>query len=187
MTPQERDLECLLRLQARDASGLEMLYDAYAATLYGVALRILRDAADAEDVVQETWTQVWKASATYDPHRGAVAAWLLTIARSRALDRYRSASARKRAHDSAEAGAPPPAPLADPGADSEQAQLAARIRQALETLPAEQRQVLELAYFGGLSQSEVAARLGKPLGTVKSWTRQGLSRLREAMPRAQWT
>src|SRR5262249_41841164 len=83
MTPQERDLECLLRVRSKDESGLEALYDAHGAILYGVALRILRSASDAEDAVQETWAQVWKSSASYDARRGSVAAWLMTIVRTR--------------------------------------------------------------------------------------------------------
>lgn len=187
MTPQERDLECLLRLRSRDASGLETLYDAYGAPLYAVVLRIVRDAAEAEDVVQEAWAQVWKSAASYDAKRGNVGAWLRTVARSRALDRYRTAASRARALDKAETAMPLPATPPDPAAHSEQAQLGQHMRAVLGELPREQREVLELAYFGGLSQSEIATRIGKPLGTVKSWTRQGLLRLRELTPRAQWT
>jgi len=183
MSPQERDLECLLRLQSRDPSGLETLYDAYGAQLYAIVVRIVRDAAEAEDVLQEAWAQVWKSAASYDAQRGTVGAWLMTVARSRALDRYRAAASRGRALDQAETVMAPPGAAPDPAAQTEQAQLGQHMRAALAQLPGEQRQVLELAYWGGLSQSEIAAQLGRPLGTVKSWTRQGLLRLRELTPR----
>jgi RNA polymerase sigma-70 factor (ECF subfamily) len=182
-TPQERDLGLLLRLQAQDADALAALYDVHGALLYGVALRIVRDGAEAEDVVQETWMQVWRSAASYDPRRGTVAAWLLTLARSRALDRWRAAAARQRAVQAAEVEAPPPAQPADPETTSAQSQLAAHVTRALASLPPDHRRVLELAYFAGLSQSEIAARLNTPLGTVKSWTRQGLSKLRQIVPR----
>lgn len=187
MTPQERDLECLLRLRSRDASGLETLYDAYGAQLYAVVVRIVRSPVEAEDVVQEAWAQVWKSAASYDAGRGTVAAWIMTVARSRALDRYRAAASRNRAVDRAETAMPAPPAGPDPAAHTEQAQLGRHMRAALDALPGEQREVLELAYWGGLSQSEIATQLGKPLGTVKSWTRQGLLRLRELTPRTQWT
>jgi len=187
MTPQERDLGYLLRLQAnRDESALAALWDAYGALLYGVALRILGSAADAEDVIQEAWLQVWKSSATYDSRRGTVGAWLLTVTRSRALDRWRSTASRRRAEDFAEVGSAPPPPAENPHTASEQNQLRARLGAALASLAPEHRQVLELAYFGGLSQSEISQRLDRPLGTGKSWTRQGLMRLREIVPQEDW-
>jgi RNA polymerase sigma-70 factor (ECF subfamily) len=186
MTPQERDLGYLLRLQAQDESALGALYDSYGALLYSVALRITGSASDAEDVVQEAWVQAWKSSSSYDPRRGTVAAWLLTLARSRALDRWRSLASRKRAHEAVEVEAQPPADPNDPHSLSEQSQLRARLGAALAALAPEQRQVLELAYFRGLSQSEIAARIERPLGTVKSWTRQGLLRLREMVPQEDW-
>jgi RNA polymerase sigma-70 factor (ECF subfamily) len=113
-----------------------------------------------------------------------VAAWLLTEARTRALDRYRSLAARGRAESAVdpEAGARP----ADPSASAANVQLGERVRSALAQLQPQQRQVLEIAYFEGLSQSEIAARLNAPLGTVKSWTRQGLLRLREILPQEEW-
>jgi RNA polymerase sigma-70 factor (ECF subfamily) len=129
--------------------------------------------------------QIWKQASSYDPRRGAVGAWLLTVARSRALDRYRSMSARIRAEGAIEPESTPAPP--DPAANAVQSQLTDRLHAALATLTPEQRQVLELAYFRGCSQSEIATRLGAPLGTVKSWTRQGLLRLREVVPKEQWT
>jgi RNA polymerase sigma-70 factor (ECF subfamily) len=169
---------------ARDEQALAELYDRYTPLLYPVALRILRSAADAEEVVQQAWLQVWKSAASYDARRGTVAAWLVTMARSRALDLYRSVSSRRRAEGQAEAD--PLSPPADASASATQRQVGEKVRRALETLPPQQRQVLEIAYFEGLSQSEIARKLNAPLGTVKSWTRQALMRLRELLPQEEW-
>ena len=184
MSTQERDLECIRGLGAGDSSALEELYDRFTPLLYPVALRILRSAQDAEDVVQQAWLQAWKSAASYDPRRGTVAAWLLTLTRSRALDRYRSLSSRRRAETQVDPE--PTAVPAEPSASAAHVQMSERVRQALDTLQPQQRQVLEIAYFEGLSQSEVAEKLGAPLGTVKSWTRQGLMRLRELLPKEEW-
>ncbi len=181
---QERDLDCVRRVEGGDSRALEELYDRYCPLLYPVALRILRSTADAEEAVQQAWLQAWKSAGRYDDRRGTVAAWLLTLTRSRALDLYRSLSSRRRAESQSET--PPEAAPGDPATETVQGQLGARVRQALAKLPAQQRQVLEIAYFEGLSQSEVAARLSAPLGTVKSWTRQGLMRLRELLPQEEW-
>jgi RNA polymerase sigma-70 factor (ECF subfamily) len=185
MIRNQRDLECVRRLGQGDTDALAELYDLYGPLLYSVALRILRSATDAEDAVQQAWLQAWRNARSYDARRGTVAAWLLTLTRSRALDLYRSLASRKRAESRVD---PDPAPPAadDPSAGAAHGQLSARVREALETLPEAQRQVLEIAYFEGLSQSEIASRLNAPLGTVKSWTRQGLMRLRELLPKEEW-
>jgi RNA polymerase sigma-70 factor (ECF subfamily) len=183
MTDQERDVECLLRLQEGDTRALEELFDRYTPVLYPFVKRILRSGADAEDSLQDVWLQVWRRSATYDPRRGTVAAWLLTVARSRALDRYRSLASRRLAEGKTD---PDPAnPPVDPAHAAASGQRSTRIREALAQLQPQQRDVLEIAYFQGLSQTEIAARLNAPLGTVKSWTRQGLMRLRELLPQEE--
>ena len=184
MSAQEQDLLCLQRLKTGDAGALEELYDRYSSLLYPVALRILRSAPEAEDVLQEAWLQVWRSASTYDQRRGSIGAWLLMMTRSRALDRYRSLSSRKRAETTVEVD--PPSPAEDPSAPPERRQLANRVRQALESLDPQHRKVLESAYFEGLSQSEIAERMKTPLGTVKSWTRQALTRLREILPQEEW-
>jgi len=184
MSQQDRDAQCLDRLARGDQGALAELYDCYASLLYPVALRILRRPADAEDAVQQAWLQAWRSAASYDPRRGTVAAWLITMVRTRALDLYRSLSSRRRAEAAVD-----PEPVAapdNPAADTARAQLSRKVREALETLAPQQRQVLEIAYFEGLSQSEIAARLQTPLGTVKSWARQGLMRLRELLPQEEW-
>jgi len=161
--------------------ALEELYDRHSGLLYSAALRILGRAADAEEVLQEAWLQAWNRAESYDVARGAVVAWLLTLLRSRAIDRVRSRASRQRV-EQAVAEAPPPQAVVEPPAVAAQRELQERVTSALEELAPQQRQVLELAYFGGLSQSEIASRLGAPLGTVKSWTRQALMRLRDLVP-----
>ena len=184
MSQQEDDRVCLRRVSEGDQSALAELYDRYGSLAYSVALRILRSSADAEDAVQQAWVQVWKSARSYDGRRGSVAAWILTIGRSRALDLYRSLGSRRRAESRDEVD--PPAAPADPVAGMALGQLGARVRDALNELAPQQRQVLEIAYFEGLSQSQIAERLNAPLGTVKSWTRQGLMRLKELLPQEEW-
>ena len=184
MSQQDADLQCLRRMSGGDSTALAELYDRYGSLVYSVALRILRSSADAEDAVQQAWVQVWKSAGSYDARRGTVAAWVLTVARTRALDLYRSLGSRRRAETRIEA-APQAAPP-DPASDTALGQLGARVRDALGSLAPQQRQVLEIAYFEGLSQSQIAERLNAPLGTVKSWTRQGLMRLKELLPREEW-
>jgi RNA polymerase sigma-70 factor (ECF subfamily) len=185
LTQQEQDIQALERAQSGDARALAELYDRYTPLLYPLALRILRNPTDAEDTLQDSWLQVWRRAAAYNRRRGTVAAWLLTVVRSRALDRYRSRTSRARAEsrvDPEPTSSPP-----DPPTSAVRGQIATRVREALAGLAPQQRQAIEIAYFEGLSQSEVAERLKTPLGTVKSWTRQGLMRLRELLPQGDWT
>lgn len=183
-TTQQEDLALLGRVQSGDESALAEMYDRYTPLLYPVALRILRSPADAEDAIQDAWMQVWRRSATYDTHRGTVGAWLVTVARTRALDRWRSKATRTRIEGGVDPE--PLVPPVDPAADAVAGQIGVRVRDALAQLQPQQRQVLEIAYFEGLSQTEIAERLKAPLGTVKSWTRQGLMRLRELLPQEEW-
>ena len=185
MSESELDRACMDKIRAGDMRALEELYDRHGGLLYSVALRILGRAADAEEVLQEAWLQAWNRAETYDASRGVVAAWLLTLVRSRAIDRLRTRASRQRV-EQVVADTPPMQTAEEPPATVAQRELEARVSSALAELGATQRQVLELAYFGGLSQSEIATRLGAPLGTVKSWTRQGLLRLRELLPREEW-
>ena len=184
LTDPERDRDCVKRILSGDTAALGELYDRYTPLLYPMALRILGTGAEAEDAVQDAWVQVWSRAASYDPRRGSVGAWLVTLARSRAIDRYRGVAARGRAEAKAEP--PPAAGPDDPAVDAARVQLGDRVRQALERLEPKQREVLEIAYFQGLTQTEIADRLNAPLGTVKSWTRQGLMRLREMLPQEEW-
>lgn len=189
MNDNDRDRACLERLRQGDTHALEELYDRYADLLYSIAVRIVRGAPEAEEVVQETWVQVWRKAASFDSDRGSVGAWLVTIARSRALDRLRSMGSRLRAETAAGAAlqAEGSAPGAEDASDfAAHRQLNATVVGALAQLSEPQRRVLELGYFSGLSQSEIAAQLDTPLGTIKSWTRQALQRLRELVPQEDW-
>jgi RNA polymerase sigma-70 factor, ECF subfamily len=171
----------MLRIARGDGTGLELLYDRYATTVYSLALRIVRDVSEAEDVTQDVFTQLWNSAARYDAARGPVAAWLSVLARSRALDRLRRrhAAIRPGPGDEAVADIPDPACSVElMAATAEQARVAQR---ALAGLPAEERVALELAYYEGLTQTEIAARTETPLGTVKTRIRNGLRRIRDAM------
>jgi RNA polymerase sigma-70 factor (ECF subfamily) len=185
-TGQELDRGYLERLGAGEEAALGELYDRHAAFLYSVILRIVRVRTEAEDVLQEVWVQAWRRARSYDPSRGSVGAWLLTIARSRAIDRLRSLRSRQLAETTA-AGEPEPAPGGSPDVEAARRRAHDRVVNALDSLAPQQREALELAYFGGLSQSEIATRLRAPLGTVKSWVRQGLHRLREIVPMEETT
>jgi len=168
--------ELLARAGRGDADALEALYRRHAPRAMGVALRVLRERSDAEEVLQETFMEVWKRAREYTPLRGSVEAWLLTIARTRAIDRLRSRAARGRMVE-AKSAEPLESGPSLPDALSSAAQDARRVLSALEALPAEQRRALELAYWEGLSQTEIAERTGQPLGTVKTRVRLALAKL----------
>jgi RNA polymerase sigma-70 factor (ECF subfamily) len=177
------DREDLQRLAAGDGDAAGRLYDRHARAVYSLVLRILNDEGDAEDVVQEVFAQAWRQAARYDAARGAVGAWLLMMARSRAIDKLRSARARpgSRGADDPTAIDQMPAAVRDaPSAiiDAENARL---VHRALAELPLLQRLVIELAYYEGLTQREIADRLEQPLGTIKSRLRLGLLRLRDVL------
>jgi RNA polymerase sigma-70 factor (ECF subfamily) len=161
----------LARLLQGDRSALGELFDLYGALVNALALRILRDTAEAEDVVQEVFLQVWRQAARYDARRGSPEAWLVTIARTRALDRLRRRAARR------EEG-PPRAQLR---AELPRNDEALAVGRALLSLSEDQRHAVELAYFGGLTHVEIADALGEPLGTIKTRIRTALQRLREAI------
>ncbi len=174
------DQAALARMAQGDPSALAELYDRTARLVFSLALRILQNRADAEDVVQDVFAQAWVQAGRYDTARGAVAAWLLTMARSRAIDRLRSRNARPETASEARAEDVP-----DSAARQDLQLLSAEqvesLRGAVSELPAAQRVALELAYYEGLTHAEIADRLSEPLGTVKTRIRQAVITLRESL------
>jgi RNA polymerase sigma-70 factor (ECF subfamily) len=175
------DSKAVARMARGEASAVADLYDRHARAVYSLALRLLGDAAEAEDVVQDVFTQAWRQAGRYDPARAPVIGWLLVIARARTLDRLRARRSRV-----AMAGAgPDEATLVDltPGQDVQAIgrEQGSKVRAALAALGAAEREAIELAYYKGLSQSDIAARLEQPLGTIKTRIRSGLLKLRELL------
>jgi len=181
LCPPEQDLRKLLqRIATGDHHAVAELYDATSSVVFGLGLRILQARDAAEDVVVEVYSQVWRQAALYDTQRGTPMAWLLTMTRSRALDVLRSRS-RARAEEPIEAVGELPAATPNPEEQSMAFERHRLVKQALAKLTADQRQVIELAYFSGLSHTEIAVRLGQPVGTVKTRVRLGMLRLRELL------
>lgn len=168
------DAELVARAAAGHADSIGELFDRHAGRMKSLALRIVRAAEEAEDVVQEVFVQAWQQAGRFDPRRGNVLAWLSIMTRSRALDRWRRRATRR------ESGVSEAHELEAPAARGDAAEGWAT-RTALDALPRDQRELLELAYWEGLSQSEIAHRLGLPLGTVKTRMRTGLKTLREKL------
>ena len=181
------DLHVMSRLIAGDERALGVLYDRHGTMAWSLASAIVPDAADAEEVVADAFAQIWRNAATFDATRGSVIAWISTIVRTRSLDLIRSQKRRARVLDQAaamaEEGASPglSTGATTPDQDVESSEAQVLVRRALGDLPAPQRLVLELAYFAGLSQSEIADRLKEPLGTVKTRMRSGMEKLRTAL------
>jgi RNA polymerase sigma-70 factor, ECF subfamily len=169
------DGELIQRIAQRDRGAFEALYNRYARAVFGLALRRLGDRGRAEDAVQETFASIWRSAGTYRPERGPGAPWLYTVARNATVDR-----SRERIETPSEV---PDEPTNEPGPpeQTEQNWLTWRVHSALQELPEREREAIGLAYWSGLSQSEVAEHLGIPLGTVKTRTRSGLARLAELL------
>jgi RNA polymerase sigma-70 factor, ECF subfamily len=173
------DTDLLLRLQRREPDALGELYDRYGRLVYSLILRVVRDSGTAEDLVQETFLRVWNRAQSFDAQKGAIAPWLLSVARNRAIDYLRSAQAK---HDPMELSQMDhPSLYSEMESDLLNRDSARRIQTAMQKLPESQRQVIELAYFEGLSQTEMAERMGQPLGTIKTWVRTALRILREEL------
>jgi RNA polymerase sigma-70 factor (ECF subfamily) len=173
------DNELLHAVARGDESALAAIFDRYRLILFGLILRILHDREEAEDILQEAFLQVWRRAGDFDEARGRAFTWLVTIARSRALDRLRSAGSRARLSE--EAAQIPREEAGDAAQDAVKSETGAVVRKALAELPDEQQKVLFLAYFEGLTQTEIATRLSDPLGTVKTRMRSGMIRLRELL------
>ncbi len=166
------------RCAAGDQSALAALYDESSSLTYSIAMRLLADSADAEEVTLDVYTQIWRTAATYQQSRGSVASWLVTLARSRAIDRLRSRASRVQREQPILEFADFEAGAASPEQEIAFSQRSRRVRAAMATLPPEQSEALQLAFFADLSHSELAERLGQPLGTVKSRIRSGMMKLR---------
>jgi RNA polymerase sigma-70 factor (ECF subfamily) len=174
------DTDVLRRLAAGDRDAVAELYDRHAGRVLSLAYRIVRNSGDAEDVVQEVFSQAWRTAGSYEPSRGSVAGWLLTMARTRAIDRLRARHSRPQASAAPDLDGIP----SDTVSMSDRVianQQAAHVRAAMTALPPEQKVALELAYFEGLTQSEIAERLQIPLGTAKTRIRAALASLRRSV------
>jgi len=171
----------IMRVAAGDQLAMTSLYDTSNRVLFGLLLRILKEHALAEEVLLDVYMQVWRQAASYDELRGSPMAWMLTIARSRAIDRLRSGRQELLLRDSFEGFEENAKSEIDVEETAAIAEVQLRVRDALETLPAEQREVIEMAYYGGLSHSEIALQLEQPLGTVKTRIRLGLMKLRDIL------
>jgi RNA polymerase sigma-70 factor, ECF subfamily len=169
------DSELLVRVAGRDRAAFELLYGRYVRSVFGLALRRLRDRQRAEDAVQETFAAIWRSASSYRPERGPAAPWLYAVARNAIVDRLRVRFEPPTEVPDAVSTEPGPAERA------ESSYVAWRVHRALEELPEREREVLELAYWSEMSQSEVADYLNIPLGTVKTRTRSGLSRLADLL------
>jgi RNA polymerase sigma-70 factor, ECF subfamily len=163
-----------------DSRALASLYDETCSLVYGIALRVLRNEADAEEVTSDVYSQVWRNASTFDSTRGSVNAWLTMLARSRSIDRLR-VRARTRKEETLDTVANVAAAGETPETASWLGQQRTRVRAALQCLSPEQREAIELAYFSGLTQSELAERLQQPLGTIKTRIRLGMIKLRERL------
>lgn len=169
------DLDLIRRVTQGDESALAALYDRYAGLVYSVAVRVLKDNGAAEEILQDTFYQLWRNASAYDGSRGGLGPWLLVSARNRAIDHLR----RRKTADP-----PPEGPVALAfrlESNAERAELMSAIRSALDGLPLAQRQALEMAYFEGMTHVEISQRTGEPLGTVKTRLRAALQGLRRAL------
>lgn len=184
-SPGNDDLQLIAAMARREERAASALYDRHSAVMFGLALRMVGETADAEDVVLDAFSQAWRDAARYDASRGTVAGWLTTIVRTRALDMIRSRGRRARMMDNAGAQGDEPVAMgtgfAEPDRGVDEAERASAVVSALGVLPPAQRHAIELAFFEGLTHNEVADRLREPLGTVKTRIRLGMQKLRDML------
>jgi len=178
VSPDAMLAHCLLQ---KDVSAFEQLYDRHSRAVYGLILRILQQAGTAEEVVQDVFLQLWRNAEQYDESRGLFVPWLFTLARNRALDTLRLKSERQRRREEQTEELPPVVTAPQYEKELDEKRRAEKVRALIGSLNPQQKRAIELAYFEGLSHSEIAEALKEPLGTVKSWIRNGLLRLKEGL------
>jgi RNA polymerase sigma-70 factor (ECF subfamily) len=186
LTPKEsgevsHDAMLVHQLLQRDVDAFEQLYDRHSRIVYALVLRIVQQAATAEEVVQDVFLQLWRNARQYDTRRGPFAPWLMVLARNRALDHLRLKSERQRRREDQSEELPQAISVPRFEQALDEKRRAEQVRTLMGSLNSQQRKAIELAYFEGLSHSEIAAALKEPLGTVKSWIRNGLLRLKEGL------
>jgi RNA polymerase sigma-70 factor (ECF subfamily) len=177
----QTDEDLARRLQQREPQAMTDLYDRFGRLAYSVIMAIVHDAAVAEDLLQETFLRVWNRVHAFEAGRGALGPWLLAVARNRAIDHIRSLNARMDRNSCEIDVREHPSLFVDMEREVLNADHARLIRKAISTLTVQQQKVIELAYYEGLSQSEMAQRMGEPLGTVKTWVRTALKNLRQQL------
>jgi RNA polymerase sigma-70 factor (ECF subfamily) len=179
------DREMIERIGRGDQSAFSALYDRLSRPLYSLALRMLGDAGDAQDALQDVFLQIWSRAATYNPEQSTLFSWTVLLTRSRVIDRLRARKRRLRVVASAtgdeDADVADASTMESAADTADKNDEAARVRSVLNNLPSEQREAIELAFFGHLTHHEIAARLGEPLGTIKARIRRGLLKLRERL------
>jgi RNA polymerase sigma-70 factor (ECF subfamily) len=178
----EIDPAVIRRVAEGDTVAFERVYDAFSGILYSLALRMLERPEDTEELLQEVFLKIWRDAEAYDPRRGVPLAWAITITRHKAIDKIRSTTRRLRLYEAAEAEAKNNSvPLPQPVNDAESTENAQAVRESLGRLAPEVRESIELAFFGGLSHSQIASRLSLPLTTVKSRIRRAMMQLRQSL------
>jgi RNA polymerase sigma-70 factor, ECF subfamily len=177
---EQYNVELIRRVAQGDAAAFAALYDRFSPILYGVALRMMNDAGEAEDVLQDGFTYIWRRASTFDPNRSSLFAWLAMIVRNKAIDKLRVRQRGERLHERVTSF---PELFSDRDEQSALKPILresqAQVQAALSEISAEQRQALELAFFSGLTHEQIATQLGAPLGTIKARIRRGLLRLRQ--------
>jgi len=175
------DATLVNRLLQKDVSAFEQLYDRHSRPIYSLVLRILQQTGTSEEVVQDVFLHLWRNAAQYDVSRGPFVPWLFTLARNRALDTLRLKSERQRRREDQTKELPPIVSVPQYEQQFDEKRRAEKVRTLMASLRPQQKKAIELAYFEGMSHSEIAAALQEPLGTVKSWIRNGLMRLKEEL------
>ena len=179
------DAELVRRVAHGDRAAFSLLYDRLSTALYSTAVRILNDNKEAEDVIQEVFIQIWDKAATYNPQLGRPFNWAVTLTRNRSIDRLRALKRRYEfIAEVTETAQATPMYGPESGPEIYQREQAVMVRRAMEGLPLDQRQALEMAFLGGMTQSEISDQLGQPLGTIKARIRRGLLKLRDVL--AEW-